>query len=528
MRLPQQQSSTARRFLSHGGRGYGEAMAPPTVTIDLGEVPRAEGPAADVPWAAWLRLHRLLNRRPWRLIAAGAIGAAMLVAVPAAAPLPPPIVELQFALPADSVTFDQQYVYAAERGDGDPAGTTVTAYRFADGSLAWQATHPDAGDGAWIDRYGDLLLLLSVSVNSENDPPDEHVTLLNQETGEAIWTTAGHPVTPLSGRLLVRRTTISPGEPDTEPPLRHEYVAVDLVTGEPAWRVGTSGLTAGVDRAGSGRLLTLDADGQLSSYDLGTGARARSVAAIAAPADPTTQPQLQLHPPSSLILVQQAVGSDAVIRAYDTATLQRRWTRSYEFDNATDAIWLRVQPCGSLICVDPYRDGPPEALDPVTGDRHWSMAWFTGGGAPGGIVFTAPEHPWLGRYLLVSDHSAAGGPASWLVEAATGEPVLDLTDWRLGPGLAGLTGLTGHALPGSPGLRDETGAPVLVLSQQPDPSADGETWVGLLHPDPVRVRALAAIEGRHGWCNAQGRHVVCRAESQAPGPVSVTVWRVRW
>jgi hypothetical protein len=88
------------------------------------------------------------------------------------------------------------------------------------------------------------------------------------------------------------------------------------------------------------------------------------------------------------------------------------------------------------------------------------------------------------------------GARSWLVEAGTGAPVLDLTGWSI----AGMYG-EGPATP----------APILMAEE------GRVIWIGRLRPDLSGVDVLGAIDigarDENSYpprCGVQGDHAVCR------------------
>jgi outer membrane protein assembly factor BamB len=260
--------------------------------------------------------------------------------------------------------------------------------------------------------------------------------------------------------------------------------AVDRDTGHEVWSLPSVHLHS-YAYDGSGlvtRLITLDRDGQLTSYDVVSG---DPVAATPGAAGSGTA---YLSVAGDLVLVHSPV--DSSVEAYDVETLALRW----HLDVAVDAA--DFAPCGPVLCVNPANTRP-QAVDPATGELVWSASAdrFTGVSS----FAYQPGPPWPAGFLLMD---------SWVVGAGTGEPVIDLGSWN--PAYSGLDHLS------------RVGPPDVFLTRyEPSGPANGLTWFARLHFDPPRIEVLGSVPSDSSGCLTDARLVVC------PDRGELHIWRTR-
>ncbi|HEY8474057.1 MAG TPA: PQQ-binding-like beta-propeller repeat protein [Natronosporangium sp.] len=446
-------------------------MTPPAGTIDLGELPSAWRPTPEPTPPPTGRWH-WGNRRTRRLAAAVVAAGLVLTTAVAAGAEPPGALTLVLTVRAvdHNAIADEQHLYVfKELRDGE---TVVAAYRLADGALAWRTQV--AGAGAGIDRYGGALVVAAYrSIAEVGYPTDETVFALDAATGRLLWTMLGWPVVlprHRSDRLLIQRQEI-PADPVE--PAASSLTMVDLTTGEQVWRMAPDWW---LHEPASEVLLTME-ERTLTSFDLITGERlaARSVS-IPAPPDEFHGDLVTVA--GSLVLVVEAVDGEPATVAFDATTLQRRWTAP-DWRPAHEQYPWPVS-CGELLCRLSSAD-PPQGVDPASGRTLWTADWLR----------------------------------SWLIDLATGDPVLDFGRWEpfswyyARPGLATVT-VT---------YATETG-----------------TWVGTARPDLSGIDPLGLIEGAaldesgYGtYCQPSPGHVVCVTNVETRDPeagTTVEVWRL--
>lgn len=501
-----------------GAAGYSDAMLPdatqlpdathaPSGSIDLGELPHGGPPEHLDPWPARARLRRWRTRPVYRVAGVAAIAALVLGTAAAAAAAPPPAFTLELAVEtADyNAVADEQHLYVF-----DPTGSTdetvVVAYRLTDGTVAWRTSVP--GQRGYLGLLGEALLAITyVDVLGEGWPADQ-TARLDRDSGRTMWAKTGWPVGMAGDRLLLSRTLSTYDE--GEDPLS-SLTAVDPATGEQAWRIQSSRWDySGWDTA-TGLVVTLDSQSRLATHDLATGELLASTSTGA-----TTDPRREsywaaLRTFGSLAFLLEEVGGELQYSAYDAVTLQRRWTLPADQRRAP---WLAR--CGELIClIEP--DGVPRALDPESGRTVWSASWLPPITGANGYEIIDLARPDLAGYAVVwRSWRETEQPESWVIDPATGEPVLDLGRWNP-------TGIY-QPLPGLPNG-------MLTLG------TEAGTWIGRLRPDLSGVEVLGMIEGATvneydfgTHCTPGDARVVCFTDVLSAGRQSQTdvrVWRIR-
>jgi hypothetical protein len=230
------------------------------------------------------------------------------------------------------------------------------------------------------------------------------------------------------------------------------------------------------------RLVTLDRDGQLASYDVVSGDP------VAATFGATGSGTAYLSVTGDLVLVHSSV--DGSVAAYDVETLALRWHIDMAFDS------VDIASCGPVLCRNPGNT-VPRAIDPATGEPVWSASvdWFSGGS-----FAYQPGPPWPAGFLLMD---------SWVVDARTGEPVIDLGEWI--PAHSGRGPLSGV------GSTDV----FLVRYELGSGPANGLTWFARLHFDPPHIEVLGSVPSDSSGCLTDARLVVC------PDRGELHIWRTR-
>jgi outer membrane protein assembly factor BamB len=457
--------------------------AEPT-TIELGVLPpgtadEEELPGLDAPWPGWSRLRRAASRRVWWTTAAVTV-LLMLTTGAAAAPRPPWLVP-HFTVPtrmngdvwpqvSDQVLYVNEFTNTAQ---------LLTAYRLSDGALLWQA----AEASLWYD----LPVRFTYQVTGDGLPREETIAL-DPDTGWERWSAPGGPAAVADGMLLLSRELPEPDPRDGPLPAGEQrpyfaLTAVDRDTGHEVWSLPSVHLHSyAYDGSGlATRLVTLDRDGQLTSYDVGSGDPVATVsgAAGSGTADPSVT--------GDLVLIRSPV--DSLVTAYDVETLALRW----RIDVAVDIV--DIVSCGPVICLN-LTDGRPQAIDPATGELVWSATWSSSEPYYG----YQPGPPWPSEFILMN---------TWVVDARTGEPVIDLGEWT-------------PAYPGwaSPSSVDTPGV-MLTRHERRSGRETGFTWFAQLDPDAPRIDVLGGVPDDGSGCFPDFRLVVCPARGE------VHVWRTR-
>jgi hypothetical protein len=432
-----------------------------TTTIDLGELPREE-PTETEP-APPARLRRR-TRRAWLVAAATAL---VVLATGAAAAAPSAWAIPHFTVRAtDFFELTDRMLYVIDATD--PARPALVAYRLDDGTWAWDAHSPSVTEQYTV-VSGIPLFVRSrvVELDGTSWHVYESTSVLDPETGEERWTRDGFPSGLLAEDLLVMEHQPTGPEAGT-------ISVVELLTGRELWRLPAEvQVAADWSAPAHAQHVVGLADDRLTSYDLRTGQ---------ALATTTVHSGASIAVAGPLVLVSDVERS--TVTAYDLRTLQRRWDMPAPERPLTE--------CGELLCG--FRAQQLLAVEPDTGVQAWSATWLRTDAAAGPYQ---PPAPWPAGLLL------AGG---WVIDAATGAPVLELTDWQV----------SYDAWWGAPAPQ-----PALVRYQ---PGADGEagtTWFGRPRAEPPGVEVLGAVTGAPNDCLLNARYLDCRKATE------LHVWRLR-
>ncbi|HEY8474058.1 MAG TPA: PQQ-binding-like beta-propeller repeat protein [Natronosporangium sp.] len=485
--------------------------APPAGTIDLGELPSRWAPGSEpaLPPARRWRW-RWGDRQTWRLTAAVAAGVLVLTTTVAADAEPPAPLTLALTVRAADyhAVADEHRLYVFdELGDNR---AVVAAYRLADGALAWRTTV--AGTGVDLTRYGDTLLVMAYQPSPDASlPSDDVVAALDAATGRVRWTRRGWPLGQpgdRTDRVLIHQQVIV----DRLEPAHSNLTMVDLATGADLWGIVT--LWWQHDPA-SARLVTLAGENTLISFDLVTGERLAE-ATVGTPTDLTDPAELGhnlLNVVGSLVLVAEEVDGEPTLSAYDSTTLEWRW--SIPSPERTYGLSPWPVSCGELLCLLAPVE-PPRGVDPATGRVVWIADWLSEVSPDTGYhIFTPISQDLTGYGVLLAYSSARDEQRGWLVDLATGDPVLELGRWE-------------------PRGWYETrpGAVTATLIW----ASETGTWVGTARPDLSGVDPVGLIEAaalnEYGYgtqCNPVPGHVICVTDIATGDPASgttVEVWRL--
>jgi hypothetical protein len=432
-----------------------------TTTIDLGELPQEEPTETEPARPARLRRQ---TRRAWLAAAATAL---VVLATGAAAAAPSAWATHHFTVRAtDFFELTDEMLYVIDASD--PARPAVIAYRLDDGSRAWDAHSPSVTEQYTV-VSGIPLFVQSrvVELDGTSWHVYESTSVLDPETGVERWTRDGFPAGLLAGDLLVMEHRPTGPEAGT-------ISVVELPTGRELWRLPAEAriATDWSPPAHAEHVVAL-ADDRLTTHDLRTGAALATATVV-------TGAEIAVVGP--VVLVSEV--ERAAVTAYDLLTLQRRWSIP-----APDRPLIV---CGALLCG--FQADELYAVDPVTGERAWSAAWLQTENGAGPFQ---PPAPWPAGLLL------AGG---WVVDAATGEAVLELTDWE-----AAYDAWWGAPVP----------QPALVRYQPGTDGGLGTTWFGRPRADPPGVEVLGAVTGAPNDCLLNAEYLVCRKATE------LHVWRIR-
>lgn len=430
------------------------------------------------------------RRRP-RWIIAVVVLILMLFVVASAPVGQPPLTRVGSMPPGDYLAYkiDSDRLYALTLHGSH---TWLVSYRVADGVRRWETELDLLPSDAIVESVGDTVLVST----READPAGNRTVAVDGSSGRLLWTdplprarfrSPGRQVL-LAGylsrggsveRAVPLRDAGGPGAP---PVL---VTAVDLPTGARVWtqRIAAGSWTAVPSDSDPGDqarvLVTVTADGQARSIDLGTGgvvADARIPLGGSrdwAPLTSVTSVALA----GNLLLVGDRSGGDIRLTAYHADALTPAWTVPYQMLDFVAA------PCAGLLCVA-GADGV-SVLDPATGASRWTIAILTLPDVVGGWLYALPF--------------TAGSPIEpVLLEPSTGRSVLDLLNWHL---------VTG-----------DNGPPYLLERYAP-----GDTlWIGVLDVRSPRIRPLGTVPDTGGGeCQAGQGYLTCQGHDG-----SLTVWRV--
>lgn len=452
------------------GRMTGPSSTTNPGTIDLGTIgqDRAD-PELRHPF--WSRLHHR-----W-VLAAGMVVLLFTTATAAAAP-PLPFAQLVLTTEARQFTVDGSTLYVVDGGRRAPA---ATAYDLADGRQRWSTPLPDDQLERAFIRVAEGFLV----INRYGERP-ERFHVLDAADGSLRWSGEGNARTAGNDLLVV-----ASDRPDDEA----EIVLHDLATGRERWRLPDVGRHPQVVPGEpylvaqtSERLGTYDPDGRrLASVPLEMGTHGASFGLVV----------------GSRVLVHRGELSDSTLTAYQLPDLARAWSVDIPRES-----WFNR--CGSLVCLH-RNDRGPRALDPASGEEVWSADWLVTDDSPT-TVHVRPAPGQDDHLVMVNDHGG-GRQTQWLVSAETGEPLLELSDWKLLAGLwAGLPSPT----------RPSEGR--LVTRSEGD-----DAWVGQLRSDMSGIDLVGILPGAGEVCAVGAGSVLCLPENPAStgGAITVQVWRIR-
>jgi hypothetical protein len=399
----------------------------------------------------------------------------------AAAPRPPWLTH-HLTIPiraSGEILLTEQSLYVAGWAGG--GNWTLAAHRLSDGSVQWEV--PLAGlsrepASATLFWYG---MPVFVSSHVYDDGwSGLRTTAINPDTGRELWSADGAPVAPPlpDNRLLLQRDR--PWPAGTEGSARVALLTVvDQETGAEEWTVPSTPLIYALDDGGrADRLVIIDTDWVLTSFDLTRGQPLASLAGVEFPEVG------HLSVTGDLVLVQPNADESA-LRAYDVDTLAHRWTADLPAGReAARCVYGRCDRGETLV-----------QFDLATGEPVWSVDW-----PPRNIQ----EWRFSSRLPWLSGHVLANG---WLVDAETGDQVLNLGEWV--PQVPGADRRLATAGPG----------PTLTRYEPPDDSGAGRTWIGRLRLDPPGIDVLGSLESGLFGCVVGTQQVVCEEQDK------VTLWR---
>jgi outer membrane protein assembly factor BamB len=414
------------------------------------------------PRQRWVR--QLVQRR----LVGAAVVVALLITMTGSGALPQQRLALRLVLPGDSafaVTDDTLYLVPASR---DPA---LTAYRLDKGAVRWERQVRAAPGEHVAFTVEDNVPIALFYVPHEDGA---RVVAYHPDTGRQLWSRTGSARERAgAGRLLLEADTLR---------------VLELATGRTLWTHESVWRDYLVDQD---RLFVLGIDDHLTAYDVETGEPLATVAT-----NPVGETPI-LVPAGPLVTV---LGETRVF-AYDAASLAYRWSAS---------LAGTVSGCGPMVCVSTANDA--YTLDPATGEPAWTVDWAREHPSQRiSIQQLGPLRP-AGGVLMLEREPFTDEWRSWLVDARTGETVLDLRGWHRQP-----TEL------------DPDGASMAepVLSQY----RDGATWFGRLRADRSGVEVLGKLDGPERACVFRARHAVCLADpydrDSAESMAELELWELR-
>jgi outer membrane protein assembly factor BamB len=426
-------------------------------------------PCLDRPEAVQVR------RR--RTGASALIVAAALVLTAGSAPAASPPTEVRIAAGfGDGIALAADRLYVLPSGTTWTAGT-VSAYDLPGGRRLWREPLPVEGQVRQVIPAPGVLLVVV-----ERDAVLETVAI-DASSGRLRWRAACQPVgLTASGRLLIGVILAAGGDPRAA-----RVVALDLVTGRPAWAYDvpanawhdlewSAGRWGADGRTGAGpRSVTVWPSGQVAVRDLETG---RVVATAPPGAPPNGNRWFQLA--GDLLLAAVIVDGRDVVTAYGLPALDRRWTVT-----AGLAGGYVSTDCGDALCFFSGTGGL-RVVDPATGATRWTDArWQT--------IET------VGGRLLAYAWPSSRRATTAVLDPASGGELLDLGRW---------TALEPVASGGQ------------TRAVRLDP-ASGRAWFAVVDVETPQVRVLFSAPGISGDCQAGEKVVVCRRLDASFG-----VWRL--
>ncbi|MGY0232679.1 outer membrane protein assembly factor BamB family protein [Longispora urticae] len=424
--------------------------------IDLGELTdgEPEPPSAGPLWTRWRRRVQVLGLVAVTLLTCGAVETARV----------PPLHEVFSVSSPSRGRSDQQLLI-----DND---NLFRVYR--EGATTWLASYDLTRSGRRLWRVpvdasavGSLVLIgrrLFLQRFPAGQPTDDGALLtpvamaFDKGTGASAWSVEGFPF----ARLGEDKLLFSRG---------NDLVGVDAATGRELWKrspgEGGAALVGGETPVAPWRVAFAEGT-TLRIVDLESGQVLRS--RDLGPDKGGANRFGGLFATSKALVLRQ--GSSYT--TYDPETLEQLWTAS-----APESEW--AMPCGELLC---QMSGPEVvAVDVATGRTRWTTRtdglYLTGAGVNGAM---------LGN---------ARGTGIRMVDAATGQELLNLGRW---------TPLPGHD--GSAGR--------LALSG----IFEGVDWVGVADVGSRRIRPLAKLPGAGDeTCVASEKYLVCTLISE-----KLTAW----
>jgi outer membrane protein assembly factor BamB len=478
------------------------------VVIDLGE--ERAPPRLDRPAVLSVRARCALAQPPplKRLHAATiALAATLLLAAGSAPPTPSDVVETRIpAALGDAMEMvgDRLYVIRPEPSFPDTRVRTVTAYHLPGAQLLWQTPLPVHGT-VRNTLVGAAVLLISVQVDSA-----VQTVALDTGSGRVRWLRPSIVLGLAAGGRLV----VTAGETPGPAPVPQLVVAVDMLTGEPAWsyevpidgwhyldydvpQAANAGDVAGGRPAGGSgdspdgsgqepvaiRSVVAQPTGHVVVRDLETGRV--TAAADLGPRTATSYSSIPVFQVAGdLLLADWTSDGWRIVSAYGLATLDLRWRQ--ELGLATDYV---SADCGGQLCVF-ARSGGLRVLDRGTGETRWSdRRW-------------ALAETLAGRLLVHAWQLPGPGSLSAVVDPLTGRVLLDLGRWIT------MRSASSGGVGGLPAARLD--------------SATARAWFGTVDLASLTIRVLGSAPDVSGDCRSGASWVVCRRLD-----ASIGVWTYR-
>ncbi|MEV6523525.1 hypothetical protein AB0M43_16360 [Longispora sp. NPDC051575] len=414
--------------------------------IDLGELTGGESEPASAgpPWERWRRRVQVLGLVAVTLLTCGAVETARV----------PPLVEVFSVSSPSHGRSDQQLLIDGDdlfRVYREGATTWLASYDLTRGGRRhWQVPVDSSAVGSLV-LYGQRLFLQRFP---EGQPTDDGALLtpvamaFDKGTGASAWSAEGFPFARLGeDKLLFSRGS--------------DLVGVDVATGRELWKrspgEGGAALVGGETPVAPWRMAFAEGT-MLRIVDLESGRVLRS--RDLGPDQGAVNRFGGLFATATALVLRQ--GSSYT--TYDPETLEQLWTTS-----APESEW--AMPCGKLLC---QMSGPEVvAVDVVTGRTRWTSRtdglYLVGAGVNGAMLGTAR------------------GTGIRMVDAATGEELLNLGRWT--------------PLPGHDGSVDRFALSGIF---------EGVDWVGFAEVGSRKIRPLAKLPGAGDEkCVASDKYLVC-------------------
>lgn len=454
--------------------------------IDLGELRADQPPQPAGGWPLWERLRR--QSPHWTQLAAAVLVAALTLTLFASAGPARDRLTLVFQHDGvhDYIVDDQHLYFITEDSSRQPQ--EVVAYRLSDGALQWHSPLPPNSSNVTPSIQGGVLVLSGESTSGPQ------IRGFDRHTGEPLWTVDGW-----------RTGVIGQGEDQLL--ILHSFdtglTAIRPDTGAEVWRFAeefdtrTLFDTHYLVRIGS----NADPDEHLVQvYDPAAG---ELITTGLLPVVRSVESQLI----GSLLLFVHRTDGAVQVSGYDVTTLTHQWTQS--LPRPPSQSILNLHACGALICL--AHDHVLYVLDPSTGDFRWTFAPSEHSPDQDQPIRVEPLPDPAQVDLLVVSISVDQSPQSWLVDASSGEPVLDLADWTL-----------------YPPSEEEEQSVVAIRYFRSVP-----VWVGRLADDRSRIDVLGELplppitEFTEGYCISEWPYLACRHRTRPGESPALTVWQVR-